>query len=249
MIKKRIKSIIQKVLYLYPGKDLYLLALKYGTDKRGHGYIKTYEQLFKPIRNNKLNILEIGVGGFNNPNKGGSSLRMWKEYFKKSIIYSIDIHDKSKLEENRIKIFKGSQNDSSFLRNIETQIGPIDIIIDDGSHISEHILTSFNTLFPLLKQGGLYIIEDTHTSYLPQFGGEYKYLNNNRTSMGYFKDLTDGLNYEYIPKRTPSFFDQNITSISFYSKMIVIHRGKNKHSLTKYNQAEIKKAKEADRVK
>ena len=243
MVKKKIKSILQKLLHYYPGKSLYLLALKYGTDKRGHGYLRLYDQLFRPIRNKKLRILEIGVGGFDSTDKGGSSLRMWKEYFKNSHIYSIDIHDKSKLEEKRIKIFKGSQNDPGFLTDIEKQIGPIDIIIDDGSHVSKHIKTSFNTLFPLIKQGGMYIIEDTHTSYLPQFGGGYKNLNDNSTSMGYFKELIDGLNYEYIPKRIPSFFDQNIISISFYSKMIVIRRGKNKHSLSKYNLAEIENAK------
>lgn len=62
-------------------QSLSVLALKYGTDKWAHGYLGYYESHFRSIRNRRLNILEIGVGGYDNPKEGGASLRMWKEYF------------------------------------------------------------------------------------------------------------------------------------------------------------------------
>ncbi|NQT77503.1 MAG: class I SAM-dependent methyltransferase [Bacteroidetes bacterium] len=241
-MKKQIKKIIQKALHLFPTDDLYLLALKHGTDKRGHGYTGVYKEVFSKLKNQQLNILEIGVGGFDNPNIGGASLRMWKEYFKRSNIFSIDVYDKSQIEEKRIKIFKGSQNDVSFLERVANEIGTIDIIIDDGSHICEHIITSFNTLFSYLNSGGVYIIEDSHTSYLPQFGGDYTNFNNNSSTVGFFKELVDGLNYEYIPNRKHTVYDGEIISILFYPKMIIVHKGKNKHRLTPYNINEINKA-------
>ena len=94
------------------------MALINGTDKLAHLYIEHYHNHFKPIRNQRLKILEIGIGGYSNPQHGGESLRMWSDYFRKSIIYGIDIHDKHPHEEKRIKILNGSQNDPEFLTKI-----------------------------------------------------------------------------------------------------------------------------------
>ena len=87
------------------------------------------------------------------------------------MIYAIDIEDKRYHEDRRIKIFQGSQNDSAFLEKIALKIGQIHVIIDDGSHINEHAITSFRTLFPYLADGGIYVIEDINTSYYPDYGG------------------------------------------------------------------------------
>ena len=88
---------------------------------------------------------------------------MWKVYFPKAQIFGIDIHDKSALEENRIRIFHGSQSDPTFLEQVIATIGTIDIVIDDGSHINEDVIFSFNSLFPSLSKTGIYVIEDTQT--------------------------------------------------------------------------------------
>jgi hypothetical protein len=90
---------------------------------------------------------------------------MWKEYFTEAEIYAIDIVDKTEYEEDRITIGIGSQNNPEFLNSFNEQYGPFDIIIDDGSHINSDMTFSFNHLFPLLKAGGLYIVEDIHASY------------------------------------------------------------------------------------
>jgi len=211
-------------------KDLIKLATIYGTDKWGtHFYASHYTKHFNKLRNKKLKILEIGVGGYTNTKKGGESLRMWKRYFPKSMIYSIDIYDKSILQEKRIKIFQGSQADKVFLKDIYNQIGSLDIIIDDGSHIADHVLTSFKTLFPLLKEGGIYVVEDIQTSYWPSFTENSDNLNDSSTPMNFFKTLTDGLNYQefLIPNYTPSYFYLNIIAIHFYHNLVLIYKGKN----------------------
>ena len=98
---------IRKFLSLVFADNLTALAAIHGSDKWGsHWYTSHYEEHFRTLRKKKLKILEIGVGGYDNPNIGGASLRMWKYYFPKSTIYSIDIYDKSLIQEHRIKIFQ-----------------------------------------------------------------------------------------------------------------------------------------------
>ena len=210
--------------------NLTALAKLHGSDKWGvHLYTPHYERHFRKLRKRKLRILEIGVGGWGDPNAGGASLRIWKYYFPKSSIYSIDIYDKSVIQEHRIKIFRGNQNDPDFLRDVVGQMGGLDLVIDDGSHINEHVITSFGTLFPLLVEGGIYAIEDTQTSYWPEFGGDSYNLDKANTIMNFLKTLTDGLNYEEIARKDyrPSYFDQNITSLHFYHNLAFIYKGRN----------------------
>jgi len=214
---------------IYPW-DLNTLALIYGSDKwGGHFYTAHYHEHFHKLKNKKLKILEIGVGGYEDPHYGGASLRMWKRYFPQSMIYSLDIHDKGPLQEKRIRIFQGSQADEAFLRKVCDEAGPFDIIIDDGSHVVEHVLTSFKTLFPLMKEDGIYAIEDIQTTYWPDFGGNSKNLNDPLTSMNFLKKLTDGLNHKEfeLPDYSPSYFDQHIVSMHFYHNLVIIHKGQN----------------------
>ncbi|MHC5829578.1 MAG: hypothetical protein ACYT04_80075, partial [Nostoc sp.] len=123
-------------------------------------FAQHYQKHFSPLRLKKLKILEIGVGGYDNLKAGGESLRMWKQYFPNSMIYGIDYVDKKHLEEDRIKIFQGDQSDEYFLKKVVSEIGDIHIVIDDGSSINEHRIKTFNTLFPALKEGGIYAEEN-----------------------------------------------------------------------------------------
>jgi demethylmacrocin O-methyltransferase len=224
------KRLLFKARAWFYRKDLTRLAELFGTDKTGsHHYTPHYMTHFKKFRRKSINLLEIGVGGYAKPNEGGHSLRMWKAYFRKGNIFSIDIYDKSSLQEKRIQIFKGSQVDRDFLNNVADRMGTIDIIVDDGSHINEHVLQSFQILFPRLKEGGIYVIEDTQTSYWKDFGGDSENLNNPKSMMTFFKSLVDGLNYkEYVmPGYKPTYFDQHIVSMHFYHNLVFIYKGKN----------------------
>jgi hypothetical protein len=226
-----------------------LYGTKWGEEHGAHMYAQHYEKYFVPIRNKKLKILEIGIGGYDDPKDGGSSLKLWKTYFPNSMIYGIDIVDKRAFEEDRIKIFQGSQDDEGFLRKVIAETGELDIILDDGSHINEHVIKTFKILFPALKDDGIYIVEDTHTSYWPSLVGERwsKFGNGNvylsslakvggsldltdpKTSMNFFKRLIDGLNYEefLFPGYAPSYFDQHIVSMHFYHNLVVMIKGNN----------------------
>lgn len=225
-IKYRLRH-YQACFFLF---NLSKIAAIHKTDKFGnHFYTPHYQNHFRKFKFKRNNILEIGVGGYQSPLHGGNSLRMWKTYFPLSKVYAIDIYDKSFLQEKRIKIFKGSQVDFKFLEDITNIIGKIDLIIDDGSHINEHVIQSFKYLFPKLKKGGIYIIEDTQTSYWKDYGGNSNNLDAKHTIYGFFKSLIDGLNHDefVIDNYEKTYFDEHIISMHFYHNMIFIYKGDN----------------------
>ena len=113
---------------------------------------------------------------------------MWREYFPAGSIFALDLYDKTPHNQDRVRIFQGSQADPAILRQVAAEIGQIDVVLDDGSHVSQHIITSFEVLFPLLAPGGLYIVEDIGTAYWPDYGGSEDFTCAT-TSVGYFKRL------------------------------------------------------------
>jgi hypothetical protein len=203
------------------------LATKYGTDKgpEDHMYTDRYSLYLEQYRDIEFNLLEIGV--FN-----GASIKMWKEYFPKANIVALDIDPQCKqYEEDRISIHIGDQTDVKFLQNVVNQYGHFEIILDDGGHSWKQQIVSFETLFPLLTPGGLYFVEDMHTSYRPQsIWDDYGI-----TGMNYFKNLTDSLNlngksfcgYKEINGQFLNYFEKNIDFIHFYKSMLLINK-KNK---------------------
>jgi len=208
-------------------KDLTRLAELFKTDKWGaHWYMEHYQRYLAPLRTKSLNLLEIGVGGYEYPDRGGESLRMWKAYFRRSRIVGIDLYDKSQLREKRIDIRQCDQTDSLALTRLSSEYQGFDIIIDDGSHRNDHVITTFQILFPLLRANGVYVVEDTQTSYWPSKGGR---LGTAGTSMAFFKALADGLNYvEYpIQNYEPTYFDRHIVEIAFFHNLIIIRKGIN----------------------
>jgi hypothetical protein len=243
-----IKSIIKKTLSdrqrvrlraFLAKNDLNQLAQLYGSDKFGsHFYTPHYARHFRDLRNKPVTLLEIGIGGWTDgkgyadKTRGGGSLRMWKTYFPKGRIYGLDIEDKSYHDEPRIKTFRGSQDDENFLKKVIAETGAPDIIIDDGSHYTHHVIKSFNVLFPLLKTGGIYVVEDLQTSYWHSTADEdwngSEDLSAPHTSMNFFKKLVDGLNYEeFRHEYEPNYFDRNITGVHFYHNLMFIEKGAN----------------------
>jgi demethylmacrocin O-methyltransferase len=224
---KRLKSISMWVVGWWYRNNLTELALLYRTDKWGmHWYTPHYDRYFREIKSRPLNILEIGVGGYDSADQGGGSLRMWKAYFRSSRIVGIDIYDKRHFSEHRIDIRQCDQTDEEALTRLSGEYGGFDIIIDDGSHLNQHVIQTFEILFPLLRSGGIYVAEDLQTAYWPTFGGG---INHPKSSMTYFKKLADGLNYMEFPiaDYRPSFFDENIVEISFLHNLAFIRKGRN----------------------
>ena len=229
--RRKLLGFLDNLRAIGSGNNLSRLGKIYRTDKigGGHSYTAHYELHFKKFKNKKINLLEIGVGGYSNPELGGNSLRMWKKYFPLGKIFSLDIHDKSSLQEKRIKIFRGSQIDQNVISNVVKEIGTIDLIIDDGSHLNDHVIKTFSLLFPKLNDGGIYVIEDTQTSYWENYGGDSHNLSNPKTMMNFFKNLTDCLNHkEFIREEyEPTYYDKKIVSMHFYHNLIFIYKGNN----------------------
>ena len=236
---KTLKALRDRTRALVYRGDLIRLGTCFETDKWGsHWYLQHYQRHFRELRNNRLNLLEIGIGGYKQPDAGGNSLRTWKAYFPLANIYGIDIYDKKQIEEARIKTFQGSQTDPEFLKGILHQIGGADIIIDDGSHINSHVITTFEILFPLLRDRGIYAIEDTQTSYWPGFGGSSDDPGSTGTIMGYFTSMIHSLNHEEILRERydPSYYDLNIVGMHFYHNLIFIEKGNNQEGSTVLRQ-------------
>ncbi|WP_299838668.1 class I SAM-dependent methyltransferase [uncultured Paracoccus sp.] len=148
------------------------LAILNGTDKFGyHDYTPHYFGLLNHLRDEPLKLLEIGVGGYGSPVRGGESLAVWRDFFPEGQITGLDIQRKTIDLGSRVRIVQGSQVDADCLSQIEAERGPFDVILDDGSHRNEHVVESFALLFPGLKPGGLYLVEDVQTSFFPRFGG------------------------------------------------------------------------------
>ncbi|WP_328609298.1 class I SAM-dependent methyltransferase [Amycolatopsis sp. NBC_00345] len=211
--------------------DLPELSLRFGSDKWGlHYYLPRYDEHFSRFREIPATVVEIGVGGYDDPQSGGGSLRTWKRYFHRGMIYGVDIVEKESLAQQRIKVLKGDQSDPAFLAELVAETGPLDIVIDDGSHCSSDIITSFKHLFPHVRMGGLYVIEDMQTSYWPSFGGTSDALTDPGTSVGFTKELIDGLNHEeLIPPeaRAAQDTDRSIFALHFYHNLLVIEKKMN----------------------
>ena len=146
------------------------LGLKHQTDKSSthHDYLHFYQRFLEPLRALPLNLLEIGV-------YNGGSANMWAEYFPNARIVGLDIDPSTtRFATDRIAIEIADQSNVDDLVRIAAGYGPFDVILDDGSHMWDHQITSLRWLFPFLKRGGFYIIEDIDTSYgtaVPEFRG------------------------------------------------------------------------------
>jgi demethylmacrocin O-methyltransferase len=217
-------------------KDLSDLAAWFGSDKWGlHWYTPHYQKYFEPYRELAVKVLEIGVGGwkgpggYNAPDAGGESLRMWKHYFRRGLIHGLDIFDKTAHAEDRVRVLQGDQGDERFLESMAREFGPFDIVIDDGSHMSHHIITSFNVLFPLLRPGGLYVVEDLSCCYWPQWGGSAN-TSDQYGAIAMIKSLVDDLNHQdqiRTGSHEPSMTELMVTAVHLHRGLAVVEKGVN----------------------
>ena len=131
-------------------KDLYEKN-RYSTDKEStHHYLDTYDRLFAPFKNKKINLLEVGIAT-------GGSLKLWDDYFSKANIVGIDVINEVKYEySKKVKLCFEDIHEIDFEDNCT------DIAIDDGSHLIDDQIYFIKTLFWSLRKGGLLIIEDIY---------------------------------------------------------------------------------------
>jgi len=188
-------------------------------------YLYEYNHIFQKFRGlNNLKLLEIGV-------QNGGSLQIWKKYFgAKSVIHGIDINKEvcKMILGQGITLFCFDASDRIEFQNWKQNNFNYNIIIDDASHIQEHIITAFEVLFGDVIPGGYYVVEDIHTSYWDTFLGGVRKSN---TAIEYFKKLIDVINFFHTDnnyKISLNAFEiycvQNIRSITFVDGMAIIHK-------------------------
>lgn len=146
-------------------------------------YFEIYDRHFTSFRNKPVTIVEFGVAQ-------GGSLQMWKHYFgPRARIIGIDIDPRcAALAEPQIQIRIGDQEDRNFLRSLADEIGGIDVLIEDGGHTMGQQIATFEELWPNIVEGGVFLMEDLHTSYWPNYGGG---LRREGTFIEYAKKLID----------------------------------------------------------
>ena len=171
-------------------RSLNTIALSKGTDKSSevHNYCVKYEKWLPFNQLEPLTILEIGV-------LHGESLSTWREYYPNATIIGIDIEPSCKQYENpnkKVFVEIGSQDDADFLKEVAQKWGPFDMVLDDGSHINRHIIKSFNILIDHVKPEGVYVIEDTCTSYWEEWEGGFRLPG---SSIEFAKNLVDDVNF------------------------------------------------------
>ena len=177
-------------------------------------YFPIYEKHFAPWRNKTLTFLEIGVFD-------GGSIGLWQRFFgPMATIVGIDINSACKKHEDpngNVHVRIGDQSDPKFLQSLVDEFGPFDIVLDDGSHICEHQKKTFEFLYPKISKNGVYMIEDTHTSYWKDWGGG---LNKPDSFINVCKGYIDELNADFCPELEPTFLTHNTFGISFYDSIV-----------------------------
>ena len=149
-------------------------------------YFDSYDHFFSRYRNKNITFVEIGV-------LSGGSLFMWRNYFgPKARIIGIDFNPNAKKwEEHGFEIYIGSQSDIKFWEYFIKEVGLIDVVLDDGGHTYEQQIITTESLLSSMNDGGIILVEDTHTSYMSGFGPKSK------SFIEYTKMLIDKINMRY----------------------------------------------------
>ena len=178
-------------------------------------YFQVYEEIFKNYVNSKITFVEVGV-------LGGGSLFMWREYFGKDArIIGIDLNPEAeKWREHGFEIFIGSQSSDKFWNDFYDKVGKIDILLDDGGHYNKQQITSVYASIPNVKDGGLIVVEDSHSSYMSSFGNPSKF-----SFINFSKHVVDKINYRFPfkdPKKNQKK-ENKIFSVTFYESIVVFN--------------------------
>jgi SAM-dependent methyltransferase len=181
-------------------------------------YFEIYHRHFEPFRDRPVTVLEFGV-------YHGGSLQMWKHYFgPEARIVGVDINPACKeLEEDRIEVVIGDQEDREFLAALRDRLGPVEIVIDDGGHTMAQQIATFEEMFKAVRAGGVYLVEDLHTSYWEEYGGGYRAAG---SFIEYAKDLVDQLHGWHIRNDPPPVTDytRQIRGMHVYDSVIVLDK-------------------------
>jgi hypothetical protein len=184
-----------------------------------HHYFEIYDRHFARFRGQPVQIVEFGVSQ-------GGSLALWRDYFgPQAQIVGVDINPHCKaFEAPGVRIEIGDQEDRAFLRRLAASLPPVDILIDDGGHTMQQQICTFEELFAKVAPSGVYLIEDLHTSYWPQWGGGVR---RKGSFIEYSKDFIDRIHawHSKQPQQLAvSEFTRSVHSLHYYDSVLVIEK-------------------------
>ena len=221
-----------------------------GNKNAHHGYARYYEPFMEPLRDDPIRLLEIGV-------EQGRSLRVWQEYFESAgHVFGIGYGNFQELAKQdcgsadstrvadsalgRCTIYRGDQSNAQFLENFAVDSGgAFDVLIDDGSHVPSHQRISFTHLWPHVKPGGYYILEDIETSYWSRGAQVYGYtLVGEHSVIGHFQKVIDTINREMLGTTAPGLPElyYDISSIQFGLNIIILRKMSDKEKNVFYKR-------------
>ncbi len=181
-------------------------------------YFFAYERHFSRYRGQPVTFLEIGAGN------GGSS-QMWKRWFGPTArIVTLDINDVCRqFDDEQVSVRIGDQSDPGFLQSVLDEFGAPDVVLDDGSHHMAHVRASFDFLYDRMAATGVYMIEDMHTAYWPDYGGG---RGDPRSMVEVFKGLIDDLNADHVRDGSvaQSEFTRKTIAMTAYDSILVLEK-------------------------
>jgi len=194
-------------------------------DKWVH-YFPIYTRHLEQYRGRDIVVLEVGV-------YRGGGLEMWARYLgPQARMVGLDIdEDAVRAVRGRFPVVLGDQADPEVLRKINDEHGPFDVIIDDGGHTMEQQIATIETLFPLLNDGGVYIVEDTHTSYWASFGGG---LHESGSFVEWTKPRVDDLHSRHhVEIDRTSIWATDMAGLHWYDSVVVLDK---QHRFRPFNE-------------
>lgn len=184
-------------------------------------YFDIYDELLAKYKNKNITLVEIGV-------LNGGSLFMWRDFLgEQARIIGVDLNPKAlKFKDFGFEIYIGDQSDEKFWAEFFTDVGKIDILLDDGGHNYIQQISSFNEALLHMKDQGMIIIEDVHTSYLPGFGPK------KLSFIQYSFNLINKINVQFSKNQIRGLGESCISSIQFFPAIVAIHINYNYFSVS-----------------
>jgi hypothetical protein len=202
----KLKTIMSDLQNIYD-KTKYL-SIKYDS------YFEAYEELLSKYRGKEITFVEVGV--FN-----GGSLFMWRDYFgPQARIIGVDMNPASKVwESHGFEIHIGDQASQIFWHDFFRKVGSVDVFIDDGGHTNLQQITTVHCAVEHIRDGGVLIVEDVHTSYFKEFGNPWS-----RAFIGFAAKIVDGINSRSFALRTNrERYAKRVHSVSFFESIVALH--------------------------
>ena len=179
-----------------------------------NSYFPVYEKLLQEFVGRPVTLVEIGI-------LDGGSLFLWRSILgSQARIIGIDLNPGSTaLTQHGFEIFIGDQSSEVFWKTLYQTIGPIDVLIDDGGHTNKQQIITLRSSLDHVRDNGLMIFEDVHSSYMAEFGNPSTW-----SFINFCKQIADGINSRNpsVTSKLVGFGSRAVHSISFYESMVCL---------------------------